>query len=52
MPRFIANKNIVTMDFFNWLQRKMPELHDMQFIYDPSEMYYIGTDFTVVLAEQ
>lgn len=50
--RFIANKNIVTMDFFNWLQRKMPELHDMQFIYDPSEMYYIGSDFTVVLAEQ
>jgi hypothetical protein len=50
--RFVANKNVITMDFFNWLQRKMPELHDMQFIYDPTEMFSVGSDFTVVLAEQ
>ena len=50
--RFVANKNGVTMEFFNWLQKKMPELHDMQFIYDPTEMFSVGSDFTVVLAEQ
>lgn len=50
--RFVANKNNVTMEFFNWLQKKMPELQDMQFIYDPTEMFSVGSDFTVVLAEQ
>ncbi|MBE7711605.1 MAG: LytR family transcriptional regulator [Cyanobacteria bacterium SIG31] len=50
--RFVANKNGVTMEFFNWLQKKMPELHDMQFIYDPTEMFSVSSDFTIVLAEQ
>ena len=50
--RFVANKNAVTMEFFNWIQKKMPELNDMQFIYDPTEMFSVGSDFTIVLAEQ
>ena len=50
--RFVANKNSVTIDFFNWLQKKLPELANTQFIYDPTEMYSVGSDFTVVLAEQ
>lgn len=50
--KFVANKNAVTMDFFNWLQKKMPELQDVQFIYDPTETFSVGSDFTVVLAEE
>ena len=50
--RFIANKNKVTIDFYNWLQKKLPEVQDMQFIYDPTEMYSVGSDFTIILAEQ
>ena len=50
--RFVANKNNVTVDFFNWLQKKLPELQHIQFIYDPTEMYSVGSDFTMVLAEQ
>ena len=50
--KFVANKNAVTMDFFNWLQKKMPELQDIQFIYDPTETFSVGSDFTVVLAEE
>ncbi len=50
--RFVANKNNVTVDFFNWLQKKLPELQHTQFIYDPTEMYSVGSDFTMVLAEQ
>ena len=49
--RFVANKNAVTVDFYNWLQKKMPELNNMQFIYDPTEMFSVGSDFTLVLAE-
>ena len=48
---FVANKNDVTIDFLNWLQKKMPELNNMQFIYDPTETFSVGSDFTIVLAE-
>ena len=49
--RFVANKNSVSVDFFNWLQKKVPELHKMQFIYDPTENFSVGSDFTIILAE-
>lgn len=50
--RFVANKNEVSLDFYNWLQRKVEGINDMQFIYDPTEMFSVGSDFTIVLAEQ
>lgn len=50
--KFVANKNAVSMDFFNWLQKKMPELNDVQFIYDPTETFSVGSDFTIVIAEE
>jgi len=49
--RFVANKNAVSMDFFNHLQKKMPALNKMQFVYDPTENFSVGSDFTIVLAE-
>ena len=49
--RFIANKNDVSVDFYNWLQKKLPQLNKVQFIYDPTENYSVGSDFTIVLAE-
>ena len=49
--RFVANKSAVTVDFLNWLQKKMPELNNMQFVYDPTETFSVGSDFTVILAE-
>lgn len=49
--RFVANRNEVTLDFYNWLQKKMPELNKMQFVYDPTENFSVGSDFTIVLAE-
>lgn len=50
--KFVANKNEVTMEFFNWMQKKVPEIDNMQFIYDPTEMFSVGSDFTIILAEQ
>lgn len=50
--RFVANKNVVTIDFFNWLQKKMPELEGGQFVYDPTETFSVGSDFTIILAEE
>ena len=49
--QFIANKNAVSIDFYHWLQKKIPDLDKMQFIYDPTENYSVGSDFTIVLTE-
>jgi len=49
--RFVANKNEVSVDFYNWLQKKIPELNKIQFVYDPTENFSVGSDFTIVLAE-
>lgn len=49
--RFVANRNEVTVDFYNWLQKKIPQLNKVQFIYDPTENFSVGSDFTIVLAE-
>lgn len=49
--RFVANKNAVSVDFYNWLQKKVPEINKMQFVYDPTENFSVGSDFTIVLAE-
>lgn len=49
--RFVANRNVITVDFYNWLQKKMPELNKVQFVYDPTENFSVGSDFTIVLAE-
>ena len=49
--RFVANKNEVTIDFLNWLQKKMPELNNVQFVYDPTETFSVGSDFTIIIAE-
>ena len=50
--RFVANKNVVTMEFFNTLEKKIPEIKGFQFVYDPTENFSVGSDFTIVLAEQ
>ena len=49
--RFVANKNAVSVDFFNWIQKKVPSINKMQFVYDPTENYSVGSDFTIILAE-
>lgn len=49
--KFVANKNKVSLEFFNWLQKKLPNLNNMQFVYDPTENFSVGSDFTIVLAE-
>ena len=50
--KFVANKNAVTMEFFNAMEKKLPEIQNFQFVYDPTENYSVGSDFTIVLAEQ
>ncbi|MCQ2753899.1 MAG: LCP family protein [bacterium] len=50
--KFVANKNVVTTDFYNWLEKKVPSIRDFQFVYDPTGNFSVSSDFTIVLAEQ
>lgn len=50
--RFVANKNAVSMEFYISLQKKIPELRNYQFVYDSTENFSVGSDFTIILAEQ
>lgn len=48
--QFIAHSKQVTNDYFNWLKKKTPSIIGFQFVYEPSDNYCNGTDFTVVIA--
>ena len=48
--QFVAHSKQVTNDYFNWLKKKTPSIIGYQFVYDPTNNYCSGTDFTVVIA--
>ncbi len=48
--QFIAHSKQVTNDYFNWLKKKTPSIIGFQFVYEPTDNYCNGTDFTVVIA--
>ena len=48
--QFIAHSKQVTNDYFNWLKKKTPSIIGYQFVYEPTDNYCNGTDFTVVIA--
>lgn len=48
--QFIAHSNEVSSDFYNWLSKKIPDLKDGQFVYDPNKNYCVNSDFTIILA--
>ena len=50
--QIIAHKKEVTVDEISKLKRKIPELQNMQFVYDPSHRYCLQSDFTVILSEE
>ncbi len=47
---FTAHSKKATNDYFNHLKNKNEELKNMQFVYDPVNLYCADTDFTVILA--
>lgn len=50
--QFVANSSSVSNEFFNWLKRKVPEIKDNQFVYDPNRFYCADSDFVVILSGQ
>ena len=48
--QFIANTNYVSNQFFNNLKRKIPQIKDDQFVYDPNKFYCSNSDFVVIVS--
>ena len=48
----VANSSSVSIDFFNWLKKKAPEIRHNQFVYDPNKYYCSNSDFVVILSGQ
>lgn len=50
--QFVANSSDVSNDFFNWLKKKVPEIKQNQFVYDPNNYYCSDSDFVVIMSGQ
>jgi len=50
--QFVANTDVVSSDFFNWLKKKVPEIKENQFVYDPNKFYCSNSDFVVIMSGQ
>lgn len=49
--QIIAHKKGVTIEEITKLKRKIPQLHNMQFVYDPNRQYCLQSDFTVIFSD-
>ena len=47
----LTHNTAVSSDFINWLKKKIPEIKNSQFVYDPVRMYCVKSDFTIVIAD-
>ena len=48
--QFIAHSKTITNDYFNWLKKKTPSIIGYQFVYEPTDFYCNGSDFTIIIA--
>lgn len=48
--QFIAHSKNITNEYFNWLKKKTPSIIGYQFVYEPTDYYCNGTDFTIIIA--
>lgn len=47
----LTHNTSVSSEFISWLRKKIPEVKNSQFVYDPVRMYCVKSDFTIVIAE-
>ena len=50
--QFAANNNNVTTEFFDYIRKKLPQINNCQYIFDPAHNYSVNSDFTIVLGEK
>ena len=50
--QFVANNNNVTTVFFDYIRKKIPQIDNCQYIFDPAHNYSVNSDFTIVFGEK
>lgn len=50
-PQIFGHSNIVTQQFMHRLKNTCPEIEDMQFVFDPTRIYCVNSDFTLILSK-
>lgn len=48
--QFIAQSSSISNEFFNWLKKKVSNIKNIQFVYDPVKNFCPKSDFTIILA--
>ena len=49
-PQIIGHSSVVTRQFINKLKNTVPDIEDLQFVYDPAKLYCANSDFTFILS--
>lgn len=49
--QIVAHSQVVSSDIVSKLKRKIPEIRNMQFVYNPNRQYCMQSDFTIILSE-
>src|SRR5574344_35095 len=50
--QFVAESDSVTDEFFDWLKPRIPAIKTDEFVYDLTEFYSVGSDFTIIVSGQ
>lgn len=50
--QFLAQSQHVSNEFYHWLGKKIPQIQNTQFVYDPTKAYCVESDFTIILSDE
>ena len=50
-PQIQGHTNAISRDFMDNLKKTVPEVEDFQFVFDPTKIYCVNSDFTIILSE-
>lgn len=50
-PQIQGHTNAISGDFLEGIKKTVPEIEDFQFVFDPTKIYCVNSDFTIILSE-
>jgi hypothetical protein len=50
-PQIQGHNNKISSDVIEKLKQSVPEIENYQFVYDPTRIYCVNSDFTIILSE-
>lgn len=50
-PQIQGHTNAISREFLDNIKKAAPEVEDFQFVFDPTRIYCVNSDFTIILSE-